>query len=207
MMKSHFPVVLDDFEARWIKHPDGEIDLCAMPLASLFQDLKRQNVVPFYICLGNHLLMSANELKSLQIVEDILMVGYPTGLWDSENNMPLFRDGITASHPALNWCGQRVFVINSACFPGSSGSPVFLFNEHGYFDTAKNTRVIGDSRTNLLGVLHAGPQHMVEGKIATITVPANNVDVPISRIPSNLGYVIKAECLLELDEIFVNMVS
>jgi len=60
------------------------------------------------------------------------MVGYPVGIWDSANNMPVIRRGITATHPGKDYEGKSEFMIDAACFPGSSGSPVFLFNLGSY---------------------------------------------------------------------------
>ncbi len=60
------------------------------------------------------------------------MVGYPVGLWDSVNNMPILRRGSTAT--LLDWTyeGRQEFVIDAACFPGSSGSPVFKYTVGDY---------------------------------------------------------------------------
>lgn len=36
--------------------------------------------------------------------------------------------GSTASHPAYNYNNRNEFVIDCACYPGSSGSQVMLYN-------------------------------------------------------------------------------
>ena len=41
--------------------------------------------------------------SELSAVEEILMIGYPNGLWDAVNNYPLIRRGVTASHPAVDF--------------------------------------------------------------------------------------------------------
>src|ERR1700736_1715142 len=99
------------------------------------------------------------------------MVGYPNGLWDEANNYPLIRRGITASHPAVDFQikGVATTVIDAACFPGSSGSPVILHNTGTYSDKKGNT-VIG-SRTMLLGVLFSGPTIQADGKIVVRDIP------------------------------------
>lgn len=66
------------------------------------------------------------------------MIGYPNGLWDSVNNMPIVRRGTMATNISLNHNDKREFVIDAACFPGSSGSPVVLFNKGGYADKKGN---------------------------------------------------------------------
>src|SRR3954471_785314 len=76
------------------------------------------------------IIPSDAQLQELSAVEEILMIGYPNGLWDAVNNYPLIRRGVTASHPAVDFDvnGVPTTVIDAACFPGSSGSPVVLHN-------------------------------------------------------------------------------
>lgn len=97
-------------------------------------------------------------------------------------------------------------LINAACFPGSSGSPVFLFNEGSYIDKKGNT-VLGGTRIKLLGILYAGPQHTVTGEIQVVTIPTVNKPISVSGIPNNIGIIIKAERLHELDNLFSNLLQ
>jgi V8-like Glu-specific endopeptidase len=202
----HFTCSFNNFESLWHLHPDKEVDLCAMPIAPILSVLSEQKKTPFYIPIDKTLLPTANELNDLRAVEDILMVGYPNGLWDAVNNMPLFRQGITASHPRLDWNGKEEMLIDAACFPGSSGSPVFLFNEGGYVDKSGTTN-LGGTRVKLLGILYAGPQHTAEGEIQIVTVPTVEKPLPVTGIPNNIGITIKAEKLNELDDIFNKLLT
>ena len=61
---------------------------------------------------------------------------------------------------------------------------------------------MGASRTKLLGVLYAGPQHTVEGEIKIVVVPTQQKAVPVSSIPNNLGIIIKAEQLHAFEGMF-----
>lgn len=38
-----------------------------------------------------------------------------------------FRRGITATNINFDYNGKKEFVIDAACFPGSSGFPVFIW--------------------------------------------------------------------------------
>lgn len=49
-------------------------------------------------------------------------------------------------------------LVDTACFPGSSGSPIYILNENGYFDK-NGTRYIGGSRIVLIGILFSEPQY------------------------------------------------
>lgn len=200
LIGQHVTVQLDQFEGRWIPHPDPTVDLCALPIEPLRSEAQARGTPFFSIYLDEQIVPSAADLQDLGTLEDILMIGYPNGLWDSINNMPIFRRGVTATHPNLDYEGKREFLIDAACFPGSSGSPVFLFNTNGWTQRNGGT-VVGGTRVKLLGVLYAGPQHTATGEVRIINVPTQQRAVSVSTIPNNLGFVIKASRLTELDKI------
>jgi hypothetical protein len=192
-----FDVTLDDFERRWITCPDDTVDLCILPIAPLFQAAANQGKLIFLTTLDKSLIPTVEELASLGAIEDVVIVGYPIGLWDSINNQPIVRRGSTATHPAMDYEGRREFLIDAACFPGSSGSPVFLYN-FGSYSTRDGGTVIG-SRVKLLGILHAGPVYTTTGEIVVANIPTAQRAIAVSQIPINLGFVIRAERLLEFE--------
>lgn len=197
----HFEVYFDNFETFWRKHPDDNVDLCAMPIAPFLIEANNSGEKIFYISLDKSILPTDQQLLDFSALEEILMVGYPNGIWDDVNNKPILRKGITATHPNFDYCGKKEIMIDAACFPGSSGSPVFIFNEGGYSDKRGNTYA-GTTRVILLGVLFAGPQHTAQGDIQIVNVPTANKPIAISRIPNNLGLIIKSERILELENLF-----
>lgn len=183
---------LDSFENRWVPHPDKSVDLCVMPIAPLLHEAEKTNTRFFFLTLDKDLIPSAADLNDMLGLETIVMVGYPNGLWDKANNLPIFRQGVLASDYKYDWNGNKEFLIDAACFPGSSGSPVLLFEIVSY--QTRNALVMG-SRIKLLGVLYAGPQHTIQGDIQVVTVPTLQKPVSVAGIPNNLGIVIKAEQL------------
>ncbi|OIQ84472.1 hypothetical protein GALL_336950 [mine drainage metagenome] len=191
---------LDSFEQRWVPHPDTSIDLCVMPIAPLLLDAERTNTKFFFATLDKTLILSASDIEDMVGLENITMVGYPNGLWDRSNNLPIFRRGVLATDYKRDWNGKKEFLIDAACFPGSSGSPVMLF-EIGSYQTRKGT-FVGTSRIKLLGVLYAGPQHTVEGEVKVVLVPTQQRAVSVAGIPNNLGIIIKAEQLLAFEGVF-----
>jgi hypothetical protein len=196
----HLTIELDNFESRWIAHPDPAVDLCAMPISPLLHEAEAQKRTFFFITLDESLLPSDDDLKGLGALEEIVMIGYPNGIWDSTNNMPILRRGVTATHPNLNYEGRLEFMIDAACFPGSSGSPVFLFNVGSWPDRRGNI-IMGGLRIKLLGILYAGPQHTATGEIRIVNIPTQQRAVAFSTIPNNLGLVVKASRLRDIDSI------
>ena len=197
----HFQVTFDDFENFWRGHDDEDVDLCVMPIAPFLREAQNRNERLFFISLDKSVLPTAKQLDDFSSMEEVIMIGYPNGIWDQTNNKPIFRKGVTATHPKFDYNGKKEFMIDAACFPGSSGSPVFIFNEGGYRDKQGNY-FMGTTRIILLGVLFAGPQHTARGEIEIVDVPTSQKPIAISRIPNNLGLIIKAERILEMENFF-----
>lgn len=194
-------VVLDNFESLWVKHPEENVDLAVFPIAPLYHQAEAKGIKFFAPPIGEELLPSAEKLADLSGLETITMIGYPNGIWDEKNNMPIVRRGITATNPKHDYNGLPIFVIDCACFPGSSGSPVLIFDQGGYLD-AKGLN-LGGGRIILLGVLFAGPQHVAEGEIQTIEVPLAQVPISLSKIPNNLGFVVKARKIADFRALLI----
>lgn len=195
--KEHFQIQIDQFEQGWLFHPDNNVDLCVFPLAQITILAQLQGISLFYRTLDESLIPNLETIKTLDAVEDIIMIGYPNGLWDSVNNMPLIRKGITSTDIKLDYEGRKEFLIDAACFPGSSGSPVLICDVGGYRDKQGNLNW-GCSRVLLLGVLYAGPQLTVTGDIKVVTIPnVRQKALAVSHIPNNLGYIIKSERIMD----------
>lgn len=197
---NHVVFSFDRFEKLWIPHPDGTTDLAVMPIAPLLQRARSDGKRLFFISLDKSLLPAQSDLEEMIGLEEIVMIGYPNGIWDRVNNLPLFRRGVTATHPRHDWNGKPEFLIDVACFPGSSGSPVLVADTHHY--NSKRGSFFGAERLKLLGVLYAGPQYTVTGEIEIVNTPPQLLPVAVSQIPNNLGIVIKSRKLLDFDTLF-----
>lgn len=193
-------VNITDFRQAWIFHPRQDVDLCIMPINPIFEFTRQQGHKPFYVALHSDIIPTKEQLENLSALEDIIMIGYPDGIWDAVNNKPILRKGITATHPKRNFNGEKKFLIDAACFPGSSGSPVLILNQGSYSDKTGNVFI--GNRAILLGVLHAGPQHTAQGQIRFVNIPTT-----ITSIPNNLGLVIKSEELKVFDSLLKNIID
>lgn len=180
-----------NFADRFIMHPDKSIDLCGMFLGEIINSLNMENKKIFYIPLEKSIIATKSIMEGLLSVEDVIMVGYPNVIWDEVNNKPIFRKGITATSPKFDYNGKKEFLIDLACFPGSSGSPVFIYNESGYTDKINNSYNMS-SRIIFAGILRGGHEY-------TIQIDDEVNGTVETSIPNNLGVVIKAETIFELE--------
>ena len=182
--------------AHWFFHSTK--DLCFTFVNPVFEGVKnRYGKDIFYVANDASIIATKEKLKELSALEELVMVGYPIGLSDTRNNYPIFRKGYTAAHPAVDFNDDGIGLVDMACFPGSSGSPIYILNEGSYRDKHGNS-YFGPSRVILLGILFAGPQYDARGDIVVKTIPTSKQVIELNTsITTNLGYYIKAEELAE----------
>ncbi|KAL0210054.1 hypothetical protein P9112_010138 [Eukaryota sp. TZLM1-RC] len=199
---SHYPITLSSQDSlSWTKHPDDNIDLALMPVKPLVSFAESQGVKLFYSPLNQNCIPTHEQLTKLSGIENIIMIGYPNGIWDGANNMPIIRRGITATSPKLDYEKQPIFLIDCACIPGSSGSPVLIFDQGPY---SSNGSLIFGSRLFFLGVLFASPQMVAQGQVKSVNVVLAKKFVSYTDIPSNLGVVVKAHLIEKFRTLLLN---
>jgi hypothetical protein len=69
----------------------------------------------------------ANLLQSniqLHVGDDIVVMGYPFGVYDDIHNLPILRNGIIASAYPIPFRDKPYFLVDSDLEEGVSGSPV-----------------------------------------------------------------------------------
>lgn len=183
-------------------HPNPEIDLAAIPLSHALNQLGEQGKTAYFKALSSELFAPVEPCGYISPIEDVLMIGYPTGLWDHVNNRPIMRTGSTATYYYDNFQGQPNFVVDIAAFPGSSGSPVFLYQK-GLIRSENGNAMSPGSRVQLLGVLHSGPLQTINGEVIVVPVPTSTSLNTVISQTINLGYVVKARELLGLEGLLV----
>lgn len=193
------------FCTNWVFHSSQ--DLCFTFVNPLFEEVhRRTGKYVFYRALDDSLIYEQEKLEELSALEQVVMVGYPNGLWDQIHNYPLFRRGYTASHPAFDFNRKSIGVVDMACFPGSSGSPILILDEMGYLDK-KSKNINMQTRAIFLGVLFEGPQMLDVGEIVNVDVKMQQKTVSIGKTMINLGYYIKSAELLEFKNYIANAIS
>jgi len=137
------------FLAKYL-HVDQQNDLAVIPIAPILNQLAASGRSAFFRSVSPDLVPKSEVIENLAAIEEITFIGYPSGLYDQHNFTPLIRRGITATPIWNDFQGQPAFLIDAGVFPGSSGSPVFLFSQGGY--SSGGNFIIG-SRLFFLGVL------------------------------------------------------
>lgn len=195
---------ISDFEGLWHDHPNAEVDIAVAPLRGLLNHMNSLGMEPFIRSVPSSVIPTAEQTADLDAVEEVMFVGYPNGIFDAKNLLPIVRRGITATPFQIDYGGEPKFLIDASVFPGSSGSPVFIANAGSYFDKSGGLRLYG-GRFLFLGVISAVAIAEQHGRIDFAPIPTQRV--PIVRMDQmlNLGIVYKSSTVLEavLDQLRV----
>jgi len=117
---------------QWFCPADRDWDLAIAPLQPVVEKLESCGSHVFYHYIHFDQFFSDSELERLDVFEPVAFAGYPNGLVDRENMLPIVRRGSIATMPCLDWQGDPVFLIDGSVFPGSSGSPVIVLPKARY---------------------------------------------------------------------------
>jgi len=188
-----FELNIEDFPHAWFVHPDPEVDLAIVPMRPLEQAARDQGIELYYHVIDSRLVPDAATLRALDALEEVLFVGYPSGVWDQVNLMPILRRGTTATPMALDFGGRPEFLIDAAVYPGSSGSPVFLYQA----DVLRPTQSVG-RKFLFAGVVAAVFFREEANHLVPVPVPANNSAMVMGSEMIDLGLVIKSQAVVDL---------
>ncbi|HAT4245994.1 serine protease [Clostridium perfringens] len=120
------------FDGSVLKNKLGSLDLIAIPLAEALNDLMNKKINVFYRTISKEMIPNREQMDDLAALEKVTFIGYPSGLYDTYNKTSIIRQGITATPIWNDFKGEPIFLIDAGVFPGSSGSPVFIYNQGSY---------------------------------------------------------------------------
>ncbi|SFI24047.1 Trypsin-like peptidase domain-containing protein [Collimonas sp. OK307] len=202
--EQHQPVGRKDLEIAWplegnlYPHPDTGIDLCGIDVTIPVGNVMGTGNQLRMMCLDAHWLPQSIDKKNMRDVEQVLVIGYPRGVWDHHNNMPIARLGTTATHPLAHYQNKREFLVDVAAFQGSSGSPVFSY-EAPMFRQADGSFTPG-TKVQLIGVVWGIIESSVEGELKVVEIPSSLKQVPVISTSLNLAIALHADAIREIDE-------
>lgn len=192
-------VITDDIE--WFLHPSEDLAFFVL------SDVLNKHPIPisqsyFVLRVTPNMIPTQSQLDNLTALENVVMVGYPNGLYDTTNNFPLFRTGKTATHPAIDYDGKKKALLDIACLPGSSGSPVFILDE-GWI-RHKDGGMSAGSRILFLGIENSMPTRYSKSVYVKTPLPNGKVQYTLTddylvESDMKLGYYIKSSQLSGFD--------
>lgn len=133
-----------------LRHADPTSDLAVIPLGPTLNAMTQSGRPAYFRSVGPELIPDKEAMSKLSALEDIIFIGYPSGIRDERNGTPLIRRGITATPVWNDYDGKPTFLIDAGVFPGSSGSPVFILNQ-GAYSTGSGITI--GSRILFLGIV------------------------------------------------------
>lgn len=197
-----FRLGIQDWEQAWFGHPSPEVDIAICPFAPLETHIKQQyNVDLFYRYVMSDTIPTPQQVAELDAVESVTFIGYPNGVWDSKNMLPVARRGTTASPIEVDFENTPRFLIDASVFGGSSGSPVFILNQ-GAFATKDGGTAIG-LRFYFVGVIAAVFFRTHLNQIVPVPIPTQVQPMAQQQEMIDLGIVFKARTVVETIEAFL----
>lgn len=197
-----FRLRIDQWQESWFGHPSPDVDIAICPFAPLESHIKQQHGLDlFYRFVSNEMIPTAEQAATLDALEPVTFIGYPNGIWDSKNLLPVARRGMTASPVSVDFENTPRFLIDASVFGGSSGSPVFLLNQGMYTNKTGDT-VVG-SRIFFLGVVAAVFFRTQFNQIVSVPIPTQVQPMAKQQEMLDLGIVFKARTVVETIEAFL----
>lgn len=185
-----------DWPNMWFGHPDPNIDIAICPLVPLIEFVKQQHGIDlFFRMVESSMIPTPQQVAELDAVESVTFIGYPNGVWDSKNLLPVARRGTTASPIEVDFEGTPRFLVDASVFGGSSGSPVFILN-HGSWAT-KDGGLVAGTRFYFVGVIAAVFFRTHLNQIIPVPIPTQVQPMAEQQEMIDLGIVFKARTVVE----------
>ncbi|MFW7250043.1 S1 family peptidase [Enterobacter sp. BNK-34] len=179
-------------EPVWHQHPtDREADVVLIKLPNA--DYREHDIAA---------ITRQSKIPNVQInpSSTVVLIGYPYGLHDSSNMLPIWKTGSIASEPDYDFNGKKLFVVDVSAHPGMSGSPVFYVS-HGGFVTKGGGYAIADGmQVHFMGIFAS--MHNISSELE-VNDPAGAQGIKVRHVESlELGNVWKSSLLEEIADSF-----
>jgi hypothetical protein len=190
----------DDWLNLWHEHPDPNVDIAVAPFFPILEFVKKQTQKElFYRSIPASMLPTTEQLDQFDAIEPVTFIGYPNGIWDSKNFLPVARRGTTATPLEVDFENTPRFLIDASVFGGSSGSPVFVVHE-GAHATRNGSVIAGGSQAFFVGVIAAVFQRTQTNMVQAVPIPTGIIHAVSSNEMLDLGIVFKARTVAEATE-------
>jgi len=189
---------IDNFEKQWFGHINSQVDVAVMPLGNILNEIQKRQWKIFFKTINQELIPTQKDESTIDAIEEIIFVGYPSGLFDEKNYLPIARKGTTATPYCVNYKGLPMFLVDAAIFRGSSGSPVFISNIGSY--SPKGGGLVIGNRFFFLGIVAELYEYEKFTPIEIFNIPSKQIPGVVSQENLNLGAVFKSSTVFETIE-------
>ena len=172
-------------------HPDPTVDLCAILIGTGIIEFRKKGIDLAYYGFDDSILADEAFYRNERQLDPVVMVGFQDDFLDSANLQPIFRRGVYAMNPSLDYRGRKEFLLDIPNNGGSSGSPVFRFDDKMFSDRSSGcANITIGSRLTLVGISFDGVD------------PSSGATVPLvlSGPLTSTAQIIKAGRVKELSD-------
>jgi hypothetical protein len=115
----------DDIKQRLRLHTDSTVDVAILRIGDLITKRIHGQTTKYMSWSAVSVDYLPNNCNiPVQVADDVIIIGYPRGFYDTHNLFPIVKSGIVASRWGMHFQNRPQFLIDAKLFPGSSGSIV-----------------------------------------------------------------------------------
>ena len=129
----------------WVTSDEHDIACCKVkPIAEKLKAITGKDM--FYTAISKKDIMTKEDFSKINILSEVLTIGYPQGVSSTHHEFPLFKKGYISSLPS-NFTEDGEGYLDLCAEEGCSGSPVLLNNSQLKL-VGVLVKCIGENSTN-----------------------------------------------------------
>lgn len=130
-------------------HPDKDVDLSLIPLTGVLTHFINKKITISFHPITENVIARDSLSKTLNPVETVYLVGYPSGSRKELGGTPFVKRGITATPLFADYNQRKEFLIDIPFYDGQLGAPVYIY-QNGNVD--RNDQRMDGQRILLAGI-------------------------------------------------------
>lgn len=138
-------------DVQWVAHPNPDVDVAVIAWAPFVESMKETFSSPCTVHFNPAGAYGLGSTTYVPAIAEVFFVGFPAGIYDDGNEIPVARRGITATPVYGDYATLPAFLMDGPIMKGSSGSPVFFASDIP--DLSNGSFVSTGTRFAFLGVV------------------------------------------------------
>lgn len=195
-----YNLTITNWARLWHLYPDPEIAIAFF--GAVEQLLKQSGTTVFTKSIPESIVPTEGQIDLIEGIEQVVFVGFPNGVWDSVNALPILRSGTTATPFSIDFENKPRFLIDASVFGGSSGSPVIIFDPN-FRRVDANNRVMGEGTLYLAGIIGSAYFWENQNEIVERYIPTQQSQVANVREMIDLGIVYKSHLIRDFTDVLL----